>query len=98
MMSTRDRRDAIVEVEAQLREEDINHHPRINTKEKIDSQKEIGINKIILLITTIFTRIQSIIQIKLNNQSTILWLLLLMREEKIILNLKLRPSSKITKA
>ena len=50
-MSTRDRRDAIVEVEAQLREEDINHHPRINTKEKIDRQKEIGINQMKLIKT-----------------------------------------------
>jgi hypothetical protein len=45
MMSIRDRRDATVEAEAQLREEDINHHQKINTIEKIDRQKEIGINQ-----------------------------------------------------
>lgn len=124
MMNTTDRRDEIVEAEANNREEDINHHPRMNihqeTIEIIGKEKteiNIGINQMKIRTTTL-TILPELIRIldkktQLQIEYTakqmpeviaehlcILILLCkrLMREEKIILNPKLRPSSKITKA
>lgn len=63
-MNTTDRRDEIAEVEAH-REEDINHHPRMNTHqekiEKIETEKgingmiNIGINQMKIRTITLIT-------------------------------------------
>jgi len=97
MMNTTDRRDEIVEVEAH-REEDINHHPRMNihqeTIEIIGKEKtgiNIGINQMKIRTTTLTTPKLTII---VNEKYQPLLEFRLMREEKIILNLKLRSKHK----
>lgn len=103
MMNTTDRRDEIVEVEANL-EEDINHHPRTNTHQEpieiLGAQKtetllltNIGINQMKIRTTTPatpeITKILRILKIA-NEKIQPLLEIRLMREEKKILNLKTR--------
>ena len=99
MMNTTDRTDEIIEVEAH-REEDINHRQRMNihqeTIEIIGKEKteiNIGINqmKIRTTIVAVILRITIIVSEKILKLPVEIRL---MREEKIILNLKLRSKPK----